>query len=46
MTDYEQISIVGQIQGLLSRADSMTEKGIDLSKQKSLQDYRELVNAI
>ena len=35
MTDYEKISIiVGQIQGLLSRADSMTKKGIDLSKQK------------
>jgi len=35
MTNYEQISIiVGQLQGLLSRADSMTKKGIDLSKHK------------
>ena len=36
MTDYEEISIiVGQIQGLLSRADSMTKNGLDLSKQKT-----------
>ena len=35
MTDYEEISIiVGQIQGLLSRADSMTKNGLDLNKQK------------
>jgi len=35
MTDYEQIAIiVGQLRGLLSRADSMTKKGINLSKQK------------
>lgn len=35
MTDYEQISIIiGQLQGLLSRADSMTKNKIGLSKQK------------
>lgn len=35
MNDYEEISIiVGQIEGLLSRADSMTKNGLDLSKQK------------
>ena len=34
MTNYEEISIiVGQLQGLFSRADSMIKKGIDLSKQ-------------
>ncbi len=35
MTDYDEISItVGQLRGLLSRADSMTKNGLDLSKQK------------
>ena len=35
MTDYEEISIiVGQVRGLLSRADKMSKNGIDLSKQK------------
>ena len=35
MTDYEEISIVlGQVRGLLSRADSMTKNGLDLNKQK------------
>ncbi len=35
MTDYQEISIiVGQIKGLLSRADRMTKNGLDLSKQK------------
>ena len=35
MTDYEEILIiVGQIQGLPSRADSMIKNGLDLSKQK------------
>jgi len=34
MTDYEEISIiVGQLRGLLSRADSMTKNGLDLNKQ-------------
>ncbi len=35
MTDYEEISIImGQIRGLISRADRMTKNGLDLSKQK------------
>jgi len=35
MTVYEEISIVlGQVRGLLSRADSMTKNGLDLNKQK------------
>ncbi len=35
MTDHQEISIVvGQLRGLLSRADSMTKNGLDLSKQK------------
>lgn len=35
MTDYEEISIiVGQVRGLLSRADNMTKNGLDLSRQK------------
>ena len=35
MTDYEEISIiVGQLRGLLARADSMTKNGLDLNKQK------------
>lgn len=35
MTDYDEISItVGQLRGLLSRADNMTKNGLDLSKQK------------
>ena len=35
MNDYEEISIiVGQLRGLLSRADRMTKNGLDLSKQK------------
>ena len=35
MTDYEEISIiVGQVRGLLSRADRMTKNGLDLSKQE------------
>ena len=35
MTDYEEISIImGQVRGLLSRADSITKNGLDLSKQK------------
>lgn len=35
MTDYEEISIIiGQIQGLLLRTDSMIKNGVDLSKQK------------
>ncbi len=35
MTDYEEISIiVGQVRGLLSRADKMSKNGLDLSKQK------------
>jgi len=35
MNDYQEISIiVGQIEGLLSRADRMTKNGLDLSKQK------------
>ena len=35
MTDYEEISIiVGQVRGLLSRADNMRKSGRDLSKQK------------
>lgn len=35
MTDYEEISIiVGQLHGLLSRADNMVKNGLDLSKQK------------
>ena len=35
MTDYEEISIiVGQVRGLLSRADSMTKDGFNLSRQK------------
>ena len=35
MTDYEEISIiVGQLRGLLSRADSMSKNGLDLSRQK------------
>ncbi len=36
MTDYEEISIiVGQVRGLLSRADNMTKNGLDLSRQKT-----------
>jgi len=36
MTDCEETSIIiGQIQGLLSRANSMTKNGLDLSKQKT-----------
>jgi len=52
MTDYEQISIiVGQIQGLLSRADKMSKNGIDLSKQKigsAVEDgvYRDFIRII
>ncbi len=35
MTDYQKISIiVGQVHGLLSRADMMTKNRLDLSKQK------------
>ena len=35
MTDYEEISIImGQVRGLLSRADGMAKNGLDLSKQK------------
>jgi len=35
MTNYEEISIiVGQLQGLFSRADRMTKNGLELSKQK------------
>jgi len=35
VTDYEEISIiVGQVRGLLSRADKMSKNGLDLSKQK------------
>jgi len=35
MTDYEEISIImGQVRGLLSRADGMAKNGIDLSRQK------------
>ena len=35
MTDYEEISIIiGQIQGLIARADKMSKNGLDLSKQK------------
>ena len=35
MIDYQEISIiVGQARGLLSRADSMTKSGLDLSRQK------------
>ncbi len=35
MTDYQEISIVvGQVRGLLSRADRMTKNGLDLNKQK------------
>ena len=52
MTDYEEISIiVGQIEGLLSRADNITKNGIDLSKQKigsAVEDgvYRDFVRII
>ncbi len=52
MTDYDEISItVGQLRGLLSRADSMTKNGIDLSKQKIgsvLEDgiYKEFIRII
>lgn len=52
MTDYQEISIiVGQIQGLLSRADSMTKNGLDLSKQRigSLVEegvYRDFIRII
>jgi hypothetical protein len=36
MTDYQEISIVmGQVRGLLSRADNMTKNGLDLSRQKT-----------
>ena len=39
MTDYEEISIiVGQVRGLLSRADNMTKNKIDLRKQKIVED--------
>ena len=35
MTDYEEISIiVGQTEGLFARADSMTKRGLGLSKQR------------
>ena len=35
MTDYEEISIIiGQLQGLIARADKMSKNGIDLSRQK------------
>ncbi len=35
MTDYEEILIiVGQVRGMLSRADSMSKNGLDLSRQK------------
>lgn len=52
MTDYQEISIVlGQIEGLLSRADSMTKNGLDLSKQKigsAVEDgvYRDFIRII
>jgi len=35
MTDYEEISIiVGQVRGLIARADKITENGRNLSDQK------------
>lgn len=52
MTDYEEISIVvGQVRGLLSRADSMTKKGVGLSKQKigsAIEDgvYKDFIRII
>lgn len=52
MTDYEEISIiVGQVRGLLSRADSMTKNELDLSKQKigsAVEDgvYRDFIRII
>ncbi len=52
MTDYEEISIiVGQVRGLLSRADKMSKNGLDLSKQKigsAVEDgvYRDFIRII
>ena len=52
MTDYQEISIiVGQVRGLLSRADRMTKNGLDLSKQKigsAVEDgvYRDFIRII
>ena len=52
MTDYEEISIiVGQVRGVLSRADNMTKNGIDLSRQKigsAVEDgvYRDFIRII
>ncbi len=52
MTDYEEISIiVGQLRGLLSRADRMTKNGLDLSRQKigsAVEDgvYRDFIRII
>ncbi len=52
MTDYEEILIiVGQVRGLLSRADRMTKNGLDLSKQKigsAVEDgvYRDFIRII
>ncbi len=52
MTDYQEISIiVGQVRGLLSRADNMTKNGLDLSRQKTgsaVEDgvYRDFIRII
>ncbi len=52
MTDYEEILIiVGQVRGLLSRADSMTKNGLDLNRQKigsAVEDgvYRDFIRII
>ena len=52
MTDYEEILIiVGQVRGLLSRADSMSKNGLDLSRQKigsAVEDgvYRDFIRII
>jgi len=49
MTDYEEISIiVGQLRGLLSRADNMTKSGRDLRKQKIVEDrvYKDFIRII